>query len=99
MKGLENLDALDSSMSSINDKNAATASPVTQDELSETKLESVDKLLNAVEKLEKYTRSRITNEDIEDRVLVSAISNGWKKVVEKKPAMNIIALYKQRLRR
>lgn len=58
-----------------------------------------DALLEAVKRLEAFTYAKVRKEHIEDRVLVTAISDGWRKVVEKKPTMSVISMYKKHLRR
>ena len=53
----------------------------------------------AVNRLETFANKRIRNEHAEDQILIATISEKWKKIVERKPPMKVISIYRQYIRK
>eukprot|EP00794_Sanderia_malayensis_P007507 gene7507-8338_t len=88
-----NIKRLDSPVPNSTKKQGEAEEEGKEDQNSQT-----DKLYEAVDRLEAYLNGRVVKENIEDRVLVTAMSDGWKKVVEKKPVLQIISIYKKHIK-
>lgn len=59
----------------------------------------VKELPSAILRLEKVVNNTVRRENVEDQILIGAITDKWKLIVEKRPPMDVIFTYKRLLRK